>query len=303
MAEDEDAARRRALSPLLAVSKFRPPSATVTVEFAARSHAGLSQSNHEDHYLIQRFTRSQDTISTSLPNSDLPRPFDEYAYAMLIADGVGGKGAGALAGRIALSTLAHLAMHFGHWMLRVDAQTAQEIMARGEWYYRRVHEVLREKGGDRAETAGMATSLTAAYSAGDDLFVAHVGHSRAYMFRQGEIRQLTRDHTVARRLADGARAAEVTGVRDQGHLLTDTLGGSNVTPHIAIDRHQLLHGDCVMVCTDGLTDLVTPDRIAEVLTLRRSLEEQCRRLIDLALDSGGDDNVTVMLAQYSIPLE
>ncbi len=162
--------------------------------------------------------------------------------------------------------------------------------------------MLREKARDQAETAGMATSLTAAYSAGDDLFVAHVGHSRAYMFRQGELRQLTRDHTVASRLADGARATAVTGVRDQRHLLTDTLGGANVTLHIQIDRHQPFYWDCVMLCTDGLTDLVTPDRIAEVLTLRRSLEEQCRRLIDLALDSGGDDNVTVMLAQYSIPL-
>jgi PPM family protein phosphatase len=289
---------------MLAIGALRPPSATVQVEFAARSHAGRSQTHNEDHYLIQALGRTQRTLSTSLPAADLPGPFEEYAYVMLVADGVGGKGPGALASRVALSTLAHLALHFGQWNVRVDEQTAADIVERAEWFYQQTHDVLREKGLNRAETAGMATSLTAAYSAGDELFVAHVGHTRAYMFRTGELVQLTHDQTVASRFAEAVRPTPVAVESDDlRHILTDTIGGSNANPEVEISRHRLVHGDCVLLCTDGLSDLVSDDGIAEVLTLRRSLDEQCTRLIDLALDRGGTDNVTVVLAQYNIPPE
>jgi protein phosphatase len=288
---------------MLAIGEFRPLSSTVRVEFAARSHAGSHQPHNEDHYLVQVFGRNQDTIATSLPLSDLPGHFDEFGYGMLVADGLGGKGPGGLASRVAVSTLAHLLLHFGHWNVRVDDHTATEIVARAEWFYRRTHDVLREKARDRLETLGMATSLTAAYSAGDDLFVVHVGHSRAYRFRQGDLTQLTHDQTVHTRLSETSRPTPVpVGAEDLRHILTDTLGGSVVAPQIQIERQHLVHGDCVLLCTDGLTDFVSADEIAEVLMLRRSLEEQCTRLIDLAIAKGSDDNITVILAQYAIPL-
>ena len=125
---------------------------------------------------------------------------------MFVADGIGGTGPGALASRVALSTLAHLALHYGHWNLRVDGRTAAEIIERAEWYYRRVNEAVIERAKENPLLAGMATTMTAAYGAGDDLFLAHVGHSRAYIFRDGELTQLTSDDTVANRLAaQGAR--------------------------------------------------------------------------------------------------
>lgn len=302
MATKPETSRRRALSPMLAITEFRPLTATVRVEFAARSHAGHSQTHQEDHYLIQALGRTQDTIHSSLIAADLPGHFEEHAYAMLVADGLGGKGAGAVASRVALSTLAHLALHFGRWNIRIDADTAASIVERAGWYYRRTHDVLREKGLERPETAGMATSLTAAYSAGDELFVAHVGHSRAYLFRQGDLMQLTRDQTVASRLNESARPLGVkAGSEDLRHILTETIGGPVVTPQIEIERYHLMHGDVLMLCTDGLTDRVAIEEIAEVLMLRRRLTEQAERLIDLALTHGGEDNVTVVLAQYDIP--
>jgi serine/threonine protein phosphatase PrpC len=231
------------------------------------------------------------------------RRFDEHGYAMLVADGIGGTGPGALASRVALSTLAHLALHYGRWNVRVDGPTASEIIERAEWYYRRVNEAVIERAKENPLLAGMATTMTAAYGAGDDLFLAHVGHSRAYIFRDGELTQLTNDDTVANLFAQAAprpfpvdRATE-----DLKHILTDTIGGGSGKPAVQAAHFRIWDGDRVLLCTDGLISQVGDERIAEVLTLQRRLDEQCQMLIDLALEQGGPDNITVVLAQYRVP--
>jgi protein phosphatase len=150
----------------------------------------------------------------------------------------------------------------------------------------------------------MATSLTAAYSAGDHLFVAHVGHSRAYLFRDGILTQLTRDHTTARYLSETGKpvAMERRGT-DLAHILTDAIGARGSQPEVEVEHFRLVNGDCLMLCTNGLTDMVSDERIADTLAVRRSADEQCRILIDLANQLGGEDNATVILAQYQVPSE
>jgi PPM family protein phosphatase len=301
---NEAKARREALSPLLEVSDFRPMSSLVRVEIGARSHRGTVRPNNEDHYIIVRTGRQQETLETSLPRSDVPERFDESGYTMLVADGLGETGAGAAASRVAISTIAHLAIHFGKWNLRVDARTATEIKERAEWFYRRADDAVIAKSRTHVALTGMATTLTAAYSAGDDLFIAHVGHSRAYLFRDGHLTQLTRDHTMAWHTVGTGRPADVArDTQDLRHILTDTIGGLTEGPLVDVDHVRLLNGDNVLLCTNGLTDMVSDDRIADVLTQRREAGEQCQLLVDLALQAGGEDNVTVMLAQYHIPPE
>ena len=148
----------------------------------------------------------------------------------------------------------------------------------------------------------MTTALTIAYSAGDDLFVAHVGHSRAYLFREGELTRLTRDHTIAQHLADTNRPAAVERrAQDLRHILTDAVGAAGAHPLVEIERFRLKNGDCVLLCTNGLTDMVNENRIADVLAHRREPRAQCAMLIDLANSAGGGDNITVVLAEYQIP--
>jgi hypothetical protein len=127
-------AQRRAVSPVLQNEDFRPLSAVVRVEFGAHSDTSPHITPDDDHYLILRLGRSQETIATSLSAADVPQQFLEYGYAMLLADGVGGAGgAGGLASRLAVTTLAHLVLHYGRWNVRVDARTAFEIMERLDW--------------------------------------------------------------------------------------------------------------------------------------------------------------------------
>ena len=249
-----------------------------------------------------RLGRHQETLATSLSGRDVPPRFEECGYAMLVADGLGEGGAGSVASRVALSTIAHMALHHGRWNLRVDPATAAEIVERAEWSYSQADAAVHTRAASSPVLKGMTTALTLAYSAGDDLFVVHVGHSRAYLFRAGELTLLTRDQTIERHLAETHRPASVERrAQDLKHILTDAIGAPGARPQVDIDRFQLRDGDCVLLCTNGLTDTVDDARIAEVLALRREPGEQCDILTDLANRAGGGDNITVILAEYHIP--
>ena len=299
--EQEDAvARRAALSPILRYDDFRPLSATVQVDVGGRSIRGRARVVNEDHFLIARLGRQQQVLETSLSTTELPACFEEYAYAMVIADGLGGTGRGAVASRVALSTLAHVAMHFGKWNVRVDPQVATDVIQRAAWFYNQADRAVFERSRTDPRLAGMATTLTLAYSAGNDLFIANVGHSRAYLFRDGALTQLTRDSTLADRLAFGPTAV-ASGVQDLQHILTDTIGGDSKRPLVDVGHFRLLDGDWVLLCTNGLTDVVPEERIADVLALRRHPIEQCDLLLDLARLNDSDDNATVVAATYRIP--
>ena len=300
--EIERLGRRRALSPVLTADDFQPLSSRVTVEFGCATHTGKTRTVNEDNYLIMKISRGQETVASSLSDAETPAPFEEHGFAMLVADGLGGRGPGGVASRVALNTLVHVAVHYGRWNLRVDPRTAAEVTERLEWVYGRVNEAVQRQSRATPELSNMATTLTAALSAGDDLFVAHVGHSRAYLFRDGDLRQLTRDQTVENRLAQSSRPTSFAYATDDlRHILTDTVGGGSGTPNVQLGQYRMKDGDCVLLCTDGLSSVVPHERIADVVAQRRRLGETSQALIDLALDAGGPDNVTVLLAQYSIP--
>ena len=131
------------ITPRLTSREFPPPSATVQVTFGAQSRRGQSRLVNEDHYLVLRLGRHQETLLTSLPDEAIAARFDEYGYAMVVADGMGGTGAGEAASHLAIATLVYLVRQFGKWNLRVDDAIAQEIMARAERFYRHVDSTVR----------------------------------------------------------------------------------------------------------------------------------------------------------------
>jgi protein phosphatase len=287
--------RRLALSPLLGHRDFPPLSSLVQVAFGAQSRRGRLQTQKADHYLIVRLGRNQETIMTSLPRAEVPLPFDEFGYAMLVADG-----GGEMASRLALSTLVHLALHFGKWNVRIDEDVAHEVMERAERFYRQVDGVVTETRRTQPASAGMQTTLTAIYSAGSDCFFAHVGHSRAYLFRDGKLLQMTCDHTL-----DGARGRPhslTPAARDLQHILTDTIGGGQAASlKVDVEHFRLLDRDLVLLCTNGLTDVVQDERIEAALGGNVTPAEHCQALVDMALEAGGQDDVTALIARYRIP--
>jgi serine/threonine protein phosphatase PrpC len=294
--------RRKLIAGGLRLDDVKPPAALVRAEFSARSHRGRLQPGNDDHYLVLRLAQRLETIVTSLSNVDLPSPFEEHAYAAVVADGIGHDGAASMASRLAISTLATLALRYGHWHMRVDPRIAAEIVERSEWLYRRTNDAVVQRSRTEPRLAGMAAALTGIYSVGTDLFVAHVGHSRCYLFRDGLLVPLTRDHTLSERRAISPYPIPIgQAIEDASHLLTHAIGADPSNPGVTVEHFRLVDDDCLLLCTNGLTDIVSEEAIADVLAARRTQTEQCDLLIDMALASSAADNVTVVIANYHVP--
>jgi len=292
------------LPPLVEPLDFPPLSTTVQVVFGAHSRRGPARVVNEDHYVIIGLGRHQETIRTSLSDELVASRFDEHGYAMVVADGLGGTGAGESASHLALATLVYLVRQFGKWNLRVDDAIAREIMARAERFYRHIDSTVAGQH-QTGVTPTDQTTLTATFGSGDDLFFAHVGHSRAYLFRGGHLMRLTRDHTMARygSAAPPSPLVDVNAAaRDLKHILTDAIGMHGpIGPMIDLERVRLEDGDSVLVCTNGLTDAVDDGTIETVLAGHQPPDVQCEALVDLAMAAGGEDDATALVASYRIP--
>lgn len=206
-----------------------------------------------------------------------------------IADGLGGHAAGEIAAMLALGPVAELdETAFADPAAAATALTDAVRVAN--------HDVLEVARGDPARQ-GMGTTLTAATVVGDQLVIAHVGDSRAYLLRAGEgLRRLTDDHTV---VEEAVRAGRLSAVHARRHphrnVLTQAVGLDADVRVDAPSPTALQAADRVLLCSDGLTEAVTDDDIAGVLGAGDDPETVCQGLVRAALDGGGPDNVSVVV--------
>src|SRR5262249_41964347 len=162
-----------------------------------------------------------------------------------------GVAAGEVASRLAIESMVNLVLDVPDWILLPDDEgLAAEVMRRAEERYRQVHAVLAERGSEEPGLRGMGTTMTLAWSLGRELFTAHVGDSRAYLFRGGTLWRLTRDHTVAQALADhGMIAPDEVAKNRMRHVLTRSLGGGAKDVQAEVQHLRLADGDCLLLCT------------------------------------------------------
>ncbi len=279
----------------------RPYSPPVRVVAAGLSHKGNVRKDNQDHYLVARVGRSLDTLVTSLPKGEVPERFDETGFALMVADGMGGAAAGEVASRVAISTLVNIVLDVPDWIMKLDERVADKLMSRAVTYYRKVDTTLADLVKADPELQGMGTTMTVGYSIGRDMFVSHVGDSRAYLFRDKKLKQLTRDHTHVQELVEaGMITREEAATHRLRHVLTNAIGGRDREIDVDVQRVRLQHGDRLLFCSDGLTEVVRDDDIADVLGRSKAPEVVCRSLVDLALERGGPDNVTVVTARFAI---
>jgi protein phosphatase len=164
-----------------------------------------------------------------------------------------------------------------------------------------VNQALEEQARSDAGLRGFGTTFTAAWNLGKYLFVVHVGDSRAYLYRGKEFKQLTRDHTFSQEMMErGMIAPEEASKNRLRHVLTRALGDTDVEGAPGLRHLQLEDRDSVLLCTDGLTDMVTDQQIASTLESAESCDLACRLLLDQALEAGGKDNITIAIARYHV---
>lgn len=282
----------------LVAKYFASKSNPARVEFGALTHPGNVRTNNEDHYSVVRRFRSREVLLTNMPLDTYP-PHTDEAYALAVADGVGGAAFGELASMIALSSGWQLTGTAFKWPFKVDESESLEVQESLRVFVRMIHRRLQAQAGSNSPLKGMGTTLTGALSVGMDAFIAHAGDSRAYLFRRGQLHRLTRDHTLAEQLvADGiVNSIDETNSRFR-RTLVNCLGGIFEDVQVDTCHVPLQDNDQLLLCTDGLTDMVSETDVAEILAATTPAQETCQSLIDAALSNGGKDNVTVVIARY-----
>ena len=271
--------------------------ARVRVVVGAVSDRGNVRGENQDHYLVLRRTRTQEVLLTNMAREDFFNPVDE-SYAIVVADGVGGAAFGGIASRLALRTTWELAGRAVCSIMRTDALDVQEVKRRADAYAVAIQRAFREEGEICPELAKMGTTWTSAFIVGDHAVVAHIGDSRAYLYRQGTARRLTRDHTLAQDLLDAGLPPEDTVA--YAHMLTRCFSSSasHVSPDV--NHARLQDGDCLLLCTDGLSDLMDDAELASHIDRYSDPQAACNALLRLALARGGRDNVTVVVVRVTV---
>jgi protein phosphatase len=286
-----------------------PPASSVHLEVGACTHAGKVRPANEDAYVVCRTRRILERLSSNLAESLLPASVEETGTIMMIADGMGGHAAGEVASHTALATIIKLTLDASRGVLRFDDPATreaeiEEVWKRAREYVASIHEVVRRAAATNPDLSGMGTTFTGAYAKGADLFIAHVGDSRAYLFREGKVTRITRDHTLAQGYADMGliEPADVQKHR-LSHVLTQAVGGPSSSIDADLHAVRLAHGDRVLLCTDGLSNLVDETAMAAILKSATSSQVACDAFIETGLERGAPDNITVIVAAVTIEPE
>lgn len=274
---------------------YGPIPVAVRATFGAASHVGLVRQNNEDHFGVVQRMRSRRVLLTNVPREDLA-PTLEEAYVLSVADGMGGAACGEVASRLALSAAWHWGGRESRWLMNVaeldDEAVEEQLQCLGEL----LNEALVNRAQVDPDTAGMGTTWTLAYTTGRQVIIAHIGDSRAYRIRGTLIQRLSSDHTLAEELL--AAGAPASLAQRKRHVLTNCLNSKGDPVTVEWRRLLLESGDWLLLCTDGLSDLVSDQEIATEVVHCGEPQLACDRLVQLALDRGGKDNVTVVAGRY-----
>lgn len=262
---------------------------------------GLVREMNEDQFLVADLRKALHVHHTSLAAAE-PSYLTggTHGQLLLVADGLGGHSCGERASTLAVDCLARFAVNAMHWCARLDECDDQQVFAEWEQALRQCDEQVHAEGERQPERRGMGTTLTMAYVAWPNAYVLHAGDSRCYLLRDGTLAQVTTDHTLAQRFVDaGMIAPEQASQSRFSHVLWNAIGGSSDSVKAEAHKLELVLGDVLLLCTDGLTKELSDERITEILESDRPAADLCRQLVDEANDEGGDDNCTVVVARFN----
>jgi PPM family protein phosphatase len=239
-------------------------------EFFATTDRGRLRTNNEDAIVV-----------------------DPETHLAVLADGMGGYNAGEVASHMATSMLR---AELGRWLQEAGAQTTDADLRRAmDLYVDDANRAIFNAANANPQYAGMGTTLVVAVFRGERLVVGHVGDSRTYRWREGRLIQITRDHSLLQEQIDaGLLTPEQAATSGHKNLVTRAVGVEDIVL-LETHFHAVEAQDWYLLCSDGLSDMLTDDDIAAVLEMHTELEQAAGALIAAANDAGGRDNIAVIL--------
>jgi serine/threonine protein phosphatase PrpC len=266
------------------------------IDACGLTHPGLVRKTNADHFLVASFHRAMKVHASSIDAELLP-PYspDSRGFLFLVADGVGGLERAREGSAQAIQEVSKHLLEMSEVCLETEPSRESEVVERLRSSLASAHEALITL----AETTGpgtAATTLTMLIAIWPRAFVLHAGDSRAYRLRDGELVRLTVDQTMEQVMLDaGAVHPESAEAKRLRHVLVSAVGSRQLDPQVSVT--DMKKGDILLLCSDGLTKHVSDDEIRERLATAASAEGICRGLVDLALERGGEDNVTVVVGK------
>ena len=274
------------------------PLEALTVKAFGITDPGKVRPSNEDQFLITEMSKAMRVWQTSLPEPKL-QIGEDRAHLFLVADGMGGHHAGERASAIAVAAIEQFTLNNFRWFFNTDNSGAQKVLIQFQIALGQADAQILEEAATNPELKGMGTTLTMAFQLGAQLCIVHVGDSRAYLYRDRQLHQLTKDHTlVAEMVRSGAINKDQAATHHLRNVITNVVGGPSLGVKVEARAFELQAGDRLLLCSDGLTEMVNGEAIAATLDAESVPESAAKKLLTQANDAGGRDNITVLVARF-----
>ena len=266
------------------------------IDYAAITHPGKVRKNNEDAYVVSALDGEEPPINGTLK----VRRAKANGILAAVADGMGGAAAGEIASREGLAAVA--VYLFGHWGVLPQEALSEDLLVHvlKNSVEEASHAVLRYSDADKA-ARGMGSTLTASLIWRNHAYLAQIGDSRAYLFRQRKLVQLTTDQTLVNEMiTSGTLTQEQARVHPQRNMITQALGCPQPLV-VALGKVELRRGDRMLLCSDGLSGEIPDDRISAILQEGYSPRRTLELLLEAAMERGARDNITALLLVLDDP--
>ena len=268
-----------------------PTRPEIIVNVFGRTDVGRTREHNEDSYVVADLTTNVASLQPSIRRHTV----GPKGTLFMVADGMGGAAAGEIASQMATEIV--LREMRTHWV-PLENPSPEEFARCLKRAAQSANTAIHSYASSHQEYRGMGTTATIAGLLDDTLYLCQIGDSRGYLVRDGVARQITKDQSLMQKLIEAGELTEEEAAQSERRNIILQALGPEANIKVDLTYQQVRKGDTMMLCSDGLSGQVTRDEIAQVCTDEKDLVVACKRLIDLANDAGGPDNITVIVARF-----
>ena len=256
--------------------------------------AGRVRQTNEDQFAIVELARTMRVHGTSIPQAKAQYS-SHRGHIFLVADRMGGHQGGEVASTLGVMSVEGFLLNSLNRFFNLKASDEHQVLSEFQSVLVQTDAKLFDEAAQHPELFGMGTTLTLAFIVDWRLFVAHVGDSRCYIFSKNALHQLTEDHSIVAELVRRGALSPKEASRHPGrHVVTNVLGGNTHGAQVEVHKLDVEPDDVVLLCSDGLSGMVSDDHIAAVIREENEPQRICERLVAQANENGGKDNITVV---------